>query len=188
MYIIDKFLNEEDFQSITSHVLSNAFRWEYVEQKSRYPDGTHPATDYHNQQMTNVIYSTPNGAGFFENEKNLSVLLPIQKSLRALCALRVKINIQFPSKEVIPTPFHTDVDMVPDDVKVYSAILYLNTNDGYTVFEDTGEKVRSVENRIVVFDSQRKHAGTSFTNSRNRVVINLNFIPSSDTDFILDRY
>ena len=37
-----------------------------------------------------------------------------------------------------------------------TSILYINTNDGYTKFED-GTIVESVENRLVTFDSRMKH-------------------------------
>ena len=34
--------------------------------------------------------------------------------------------------------------------EAYTAVYYINTNDGYTCFED-GERVGSVANRMVVF-------------------------------------
>ena len=55
-----------------------------------------------------------------------------------------------------------------------TAIFYINTNDGWTEFEN-GDKVESVENRIVIFDSQTKHTGTTCTNAKVRVLINLNY-------------
>ena len=54
-----------------------------------------------------------------------------------------------------------------------TSILYLNTNDGYTEFED-GTKIESIENRWVSFPEDTKHRGTSCTNERVRVVINFN--------------
>jgi hypothetical protein len=50
----------------------------------------------------------------------------------------------------------------------------VNSNDGYTKFE-TGEIVESVANRIVIFDSDVKHTGTTCTNALGRFVVNLNY-------------
>ena len=50
----------------------------------------------------------------------------------------------------------------------------LPENDGYTRFED-GTKIESVANRVAVFESNLKHCGTTCTNTKSRVVINLNY-------------
>jgi len=52
--------------------------------------------------------------------------------------------------------------------------LYVNTNNGYTKFED-GTKVESVANRLVTFPANMKHKGTSCTDEKIRVVINFNY-------------
>ena len=54
-------------------------------------------------------------------------------------------------------------------------ILYINTNDGYTVFED-GTKVESVANRALFFNGKFKHAGTTCTDQPIRVVLNFNYL------------
>ena len=55
-----------------------------------------------------------------------------------------------------------------------TSIFYMNTNNGYTEFEN-GAKVESVENRMVVFPAEMKHRGTSCTDKKIRVVINFNY-------------
>ena len=45
----------------------------------------------------------------------------------------------------------------------------------YTLFEKNNKKVKSEENRIVIFDAKMKHAGTNTTNQKKRVVLNLNY-------------
>lgn len=54
-----------------------------------------------------------------------------------------------------------------------TAIFYLNSNDGYTFFED-GDKVESVANRLVLFPRETMHSGTTSTDT-HRIVINLNW-------------
>ena len=60
-----------------------------------------------------------------------------------------------------------------------TCIYYLNTNNGYTLFED-GSKIESVANRLVLFDANIKHAGTSCTDALYRAVINFNFLLRKD--------
>ena len=57
-------------------------------------------------------------------------------------------------------------------------IFYLNTNNGYTEFED-GSKVESVANRFVSFTGDLIHRGVSQTDTKARVVINLNYFCDS---------
>ena len=55
-----------------------------------------------------------------------------------------------------------------------TSVYYLNTNNGYTLFEDG--KVDSVENRMVTFNLNTKHSGTTATDTKRRVVLNFNYI------------
>ena len=65
---------------------------------------------------------------------------------------------------------HVDV---PDDCK--TSVFYVNTNNGYTKFED-GNKVLSEENRLVIFDGKLKHWGsTNSCSEPYRIVFNLNY-------------
>ena len=83
---------------------------------------------------------------------------------------------KFSSKEMDPKdikikPFglHTDAPF-----KCKTAILYINTNNGITIFE-TGEEIKSEENKIVMFPSNLKHTGTTHTDEKVRVVLNINY-------------
>ena len=87
--------------------------------------------------------------------------------------VRVKLNLLHRTEKIIEHHSHIDIEDPPNDLK--TAILYLNTNNGYTKFE-TGEKVDSVANRLITFKGSTKHFGT--TNScaaPYRVVLNLNY-------------
>ena len=65
--------------------------------------------------------------------------------------------------------FHIDFPIESE-----TAILYINTNNGYTEFED-GTQVKSVENRVVIFNSNMLHTGRNCTDENVRVLINLNY-------------
>ena len=72
--------------------------------------------------------------------------------------------------------FHVDGPSLSEEKLKQSStsIFYVNTNNGYTKFED-GTKVESVANRMVTFPANMKHTGTSCTDEKIRVVINFNY-------------
>ena len=78
---------------------------------------------------------------------------------------------------MIDYSFHKDLYPHFDIPNRLTAIYYVNTNNGWTEFEN-GDKVPSVENRIVIFDSSQLHTGTRTTNASSRVVINFNYVSS----------
>ena len=89
--------------------------------------------------------------------------------------VRAKFNLLYRTEKIQEHGMHIDIEKPADKSK--TAVLYLNTNNGYTKFE-SGEKITSVANRLVLFDATMPHAGT--TNSCKqpyRAVLNLNYIP-----------
>ena len=55
-------------------------------------------------------------------------------------------------------------------------VYYLNSNNGYTEFED-GKKVPSVRNSMVVFSNRLRHRAVEHTDGDyQRVVLNMNFL------------
>ena len=99
-----------------------------------------------------------------------SLLDPLIKKINPSYMYRVKVNLGTRTATPIVGGFHSDTDF-----NNTTAIFYLNNNNGYTIFED-GSKIDSIENRLVVFDSNIKHSGVSQTDSNIRCVINLNYI------------
>ena len=53
-------------------------------------------------------------------------------------------------------------------------ILYLNTNDGLTILNDSIE-VKSIENRLLLFDGSLWHRSTTCTDAMCRININFNY-------------
>jgi hypothetical protein len=104
------------------------------------------------------------------------------RHLRPLTLVRVKANLQVRTETRVQNSFH--VDLSDPDLRPYphmlTAIYYVNTNDGLTVFED-GTEVESVANRVVIFPSELRHTGTTCTNKKRRVVINFNYFPERFT-------
>ena len=79
------------------------------------------------------------------------------------------MTLKTPSHEV--TGWHKD----STDPALKTSIFYINTNNGYTEFEN-GVRIESVSNRICVFDSKLIHRGVSHTLPDNyRIVVNFNY-------------
>ena len=101
-------------------------------------------------------------------------LLPILKpKLKFRQFVRIKANCTLCTSESIIHGLHTDINHF-DNTGLKTAIFYLNTNNGFTIFEDK-TKVNSVENRMIVFPASMKHSGATCTDTKERLVINFNF-------------
>ena len=104
----------------------------------------------------------------------MNSLMPIVEALNSETLLRVKANRVARTDKIIEHGLHLDFVEKGNEI-LTTAILYMNTNDGYTHFED-GTKIESVANRMVVFPCNLFHGGTTCTDQNTRVVINFNFL------------
>ena len=101
-----------------------------------------------------------------------NILNPIVKREEMTAIIRIKANMLLRTDErlVFDWAFHADVT----DTPATTAIYYINTNDGYTLFED-GTKIESVSNRFVKFPCHLKHTGTTCTDTDRRILLNFNY-------------
>ena len=109
----------------------------------------------------------------FYEENNPSIFFDLVKPciplLGAHNLLRVKANLQTRTLFNKNGGYH--VDPWRD---VTTAVYYVNTNNGWTHIKGHG-KVKSVANRMVIFDSNLMHAGFTCTDEKRRVVVNFNY-------------
>lgn len=160
MKIIDDFLKPEDLEDLKSIVLGEEFPW-YMNDGVTWPGDGHI-------QFTHQTFKN----GKFNSSFTLGGLDIFKEKLAFTKILRAKFNLLQMTPKIVEHPFHTDLPNPGKNVK--TAILYLNTNNGYTKFKN-GEQVQSVENRLVLFNGDMEHAGTTCTDKRYRAVFNLNF-------------
>tara|TARA_Y100001973_G_C5168682_1_gene317704 strand:+ start:847 stop:1320 length:474 start_codon:yes stop_codon:yes gene_type:complete len=157
MRIIDNFLPNLVFNFIFESILDKNFAWYHQDGKVG-KDGE--------VQFTHI---------FVNDEKNLSdklnILQPILDKLEVKRLLKAKVNLTLRENVVRPFNFHVDVN----NIKGNTAIFYMNTNNGKTLFENNKE-VNSIANRIVVFGNSLKHTGTTHTDNKYRIVLNINYI------------
>ena len=111
--------------------------------------------------------------------RSFQLFLPIINNPKLNCKvlIKMKLNLNPRRSTIMEHGFHVDNDLP----KAKTAVLYFNDNNGYTLFEKTGEKVYSKENRIVIFDNDLKHTGTTCTDKKRRVVMNINFYEDFST-------
>ena len=98
-----------------------------------------------------------------------SLLKPIIKKLKSISLIRIKANLTLISPTSIKSAPHYDQDF---DCKV--ALYYVNTNNGYTGLGK--EKVKAVENTIVLFNSDVEHYATTCTDTLKRITLNFNYV------------
>jgi len=168
--ILDDFLSQEDFKTIQNFFFSGELDWRWNDTIA----GNN--TSLNNFQFIHNFFNIRNPYLDRKFSPYGNYLKPIFLKLAPLYTLRVKANLRprtsFPHK----ADWHTDFK-----IPSLTAVYYLNSNNGYTEFK-SGEIIYSLENRIVIFDSNLKHRGVSCTDQKRRIVLNINYIPGTLTD------
>jgi len=101
---------------------------------------------------------------------------PILDELNVCSLIRCKLNMMPRTDTIKENEFHVDIPTAPKNFK--TALLYLNTNNGYTMLKESNEieNVNSVANRILMFDGHTQHTGTTNTCSKKyRHVLNIDY-------------
>jgi hypothetical protein len=168
--IIDNLLSEELSEKIKNDLIGDSavFPWYYN-------------TWVVNAKKNDSLYECQFTHTFFHRDYDPSSYLPnlkcIIEYLNPQHILRIKANLN-PRTEVRNIfGYHVDFPGAPNDIK--TAIYYVNSNDGVTIFED-GTEIESVANRLVIFDQKTRHTGTTCTNQKVRCLINFNYTERLD--------
>ena len=170
--VIENFLKDEDFQQIQKFFLSPRSQWRFIdfvvskEQDSQKKDGyfVHSFRDIHPLTFQERFTVSPN------IDVLSKIIEEIKKKLNFKQILRIRSSL-FPRREYQePDAFHVDYKF---EHKV--CIFYINTNNGYTLFK-SGEKIDSVENRLLIFDGLKEHSTVVQTDTSARYIINFNLL------------
>ena len=165
--VIDNFLDEETFEGLKP-IFSSDIPWVFSEVLSE--DKIICDKKYNYQYVHSVYVKQEPVSRYFDN------IIPFLTKLDARALVRCKVNSICREEEIVVHGFHTDMQYPEEHSTgldgMKTAILYLNTNNGFTCFED-GTKVESVANRCVIFPAHYKHSGTTCTDVHRRVALNL---------------
>ena len=168
MKIEDNFLKQEKFDKIQKLMGEpSPFPWFYAD-RIVFED------DVDKFQFIHAFYDNHMPMSPFSNELD-SIINIIQPF--SIVKIRAKSLTRTP--EIVESSFHVDIPLSEENLKQWTtSIFYINTNNGYTKFED-GTIVESVANRMLSFPANMKHCGTSCTNERRRIVINFNYFENT---------
>ena len=164
MKIIDNFLDEDEFNIIQQYFLNDSFVWHLNDSIANKRQGI----DQYQFTHTFFDISKPSLQNYS------SFLQPLLLKLKPRYIFRIKANLRPRTTQGVLSDYHVDMSL-----NQQTAIFYLNTNNGYTKFQENDyDDVHSVANRLLTFYGALKHCGCSATDSNYRIVLNINYIPS----------
>ena len=166
--ILDNVISHVESEKIKSQIFGVFFSWYYKDYVVADEDATENTQDYQFQ----FTHSFQENGNIVTPMENWEMLFPIYYVIQPMNFIRVKANLIPRAEKIVPHGLHIDT-FAPNSV---TGIYYVNDNNGCTQFED-GDKIESKQNRIVLFPSNLKHTGTTCTDAKVRVAININFIP-----------
>ena len=168
--IKDNFLDQKDFEEIQTLIFGRDFSWKYGE-----------SIDYQDEDGDKFQFAHLFYGARCPTSNHRVVLNPIFDKIQPTAIWRIKANLLTRTPKIIENAYHNDVANYDYNggkkeklKQLTTAIFYVNTNNGYTKFEN-GPIVESVANRMVFFSADMKHTGTSCTDEKTRVVINFNY-------------
>ncbi len=167
--IIDDFISEDDLVKIEQNVLQASIFKAYESTAFQESD------DVYDVMMNRVFFSP-----FYDSrtkpicdQEYLPYFYPIIDRITDLkVLLRVSLNLTFATPEPNVSQFHIDNHIQNS----FTNIFYLNSNNGGTKFEKSGDVVQSQRNRLVMFPSFLKHAAVNTTDTKLRWVLNINYV------------
>ena len=159
--IKDNFLDQVDFENIKNSMLGDNFPWYFSEGVSS------SETEKHKDHF----YWTH---GFFMQDRGVlspayKILVPFLKKLSHKALIRIKANLYSNQGKIVEHENHSDYPF-----KHKGAIFSLNTCNGYTTLKDN-TKIRSVANRLLMFDPSQPHHSSTCTDAQIRCNINVNY-------------
>lgn len=161
--VIDNFLNDSSFKKTKEYFFGDELPWYYYPFKTDNLESN--SNLLYESQMVHLFYNNMIPSNFF------SIVSPILESLNIASLIKVKANLTPCWNNIVNFSPHLDNHYVGSK----TAVFYLNTNNGYTQFTDTEDRVDSIENRILIFPSHLSHFGTTHTDTKSRIVVNINF-------------
>jgi len=161
MQIIDNFLPDSEYDALSSVIESPEMQWYFSDKISGTEDGgrsdsvyfRHTIYDYH-QPMSDIWPHVS----------------PFLNFIKPKALIRAKVNLYLPTDEIVYHDKHVDFPF-----RHHGALYYINDNDGVTTMHD-GTQVKSVANRLVLFDSSLEHFSSSCTNTNRRLTMNFNYL------------
>ena len=156
----NNFLEEKYFKQIKDFFFGEKCLWSYRPHQTNNDDGFFAHDIFLNFQSVSTSF-------------NLLEPLLNKLSVNKNNLIQIRANLLISKPEHKYSKFHIDCKSNEDFT---TAIFYLNTCNGSTIFEKDNTEIKSEENKLLVFDGNLKHKAKSQTDTDKRIVINFNFI------------
>ena len=153
MNIYKNFVDKKICKQIKENMLGANFPWFYRKSQT----GKDSSFLYH------VFYTDDK-----INSDLYSLIEPLVKKLNPEKLINIRANLCL--KRPMKSNWHSDFDNLKLTFKSKTAIYYVNTNNGYTVFKN--KKVKSEANKMVIFNGNTRHKVKYQTDRDTRIVIN----------------
>lgn len=162
--VIDNFLDSNTFEIIKrSFCYTDNFPWYLSTGVSNAIEGNKKSLD--GNYFYHLLYYNHN-----PNSDYFKLIVPILEKIQPFAINRIKANFYPTTFSIIEHGWHKDYPF-----NHRGCVYYLNTNNGKTIFE-SGEKVDSIENRIIFFDPSKNHRSTTCSDDPvGRYNINFNY-------------
>ena len=158
MKIIKNFLDNSVFLDLKKQLMGQDLEWHY--HNSQTP------LDTDDEYFDHCFYNK-----YEISSHRFDLIKPIIEKLKCKSLIQIRANLLIKKEEAKFSEFHTDYSH-----ECNTAIFYINSCNGYTEFFDEKKSiVNCEENKIVIFNSQIKHRAVSQTDTKQRIVINLNY-------------
>jgi hypothetical protein len=163
--IIDNFLDKNLYDTIKLYIQSDQIPW-YLKQTDVLSDKKTKSNGFFNFCYYNN--DRPDHP-FFDPH-----ITPILKKLKSITCIQVRVNLVVRDIDTKESLYHTDVK----SKNTTTAILYFTTCNAKTILNIDNKKiyVDSVENRILIFNSNILHKVKYQTDTHKRYVMNFNYV------------
>ena len=168
--IHDNFLPENEFKELQELITSDKLPWYRInsivsDKDPVFEDGSDAGI--YQGQFVHIFYNGHEPKSPFYKD-----IAPLLKKIKPKAIVRIKANLLTATPNRVISGLHTDLQNTWDNLK--TAVFYINTNNGSTLFKD-GTEIESIANRLVIFKSNLEHTSVSCTDQKARYVINLNY-------------
>ena len=189
-YIYDNCVPLDLFERMRNDIFGREFTWHYnsypVTPADHLPEHYKiptPIDGYENNdrawELNHIFYSVYERPYAWSSATQ--IISPILEILSPRAWIRARANLDPRESDLMVNGWHYDMGYGPAST-IYSnpyddtmtASLYMNTNNGYTLLE-TGDKIESVENRLLLHPNDILHTGVNQTDTNIRVLLSFSF-------------
>jgi hypothetical protein len=156
--IIDNFLDVEYYSDLKKFLHSEDLQWFYRDK---------------NTDSAEDCFFTHSFFNNFQQGPYNDYLKKFYEKIDARALVCVRANLVVAKENHFYSDWHTDY-IYPN---CWTGILYFTTCNGETHLQINEEQIniKSIENRLVIFKTSIKHRMKSQTNTKRRIILNLNY-------------